>query len=1165
MKRLLSVSLCLLLLLTLLPMTPRAAAAELVEEVRLYIPEPVGGAFPDYTITLPEGALYDYHHLTEDYIVNGSYWWSSGLNRVMQPGDDLFMAGQTYVFNTTLYIDPEEASFPAGAPLSVYVNDKLLDNWTYCVRDDGVVIGVSIEAAFTTDAITLEEMYLDITQPYAGDYPDYTITLPEDALYTYHHLNEGYIVNGSLWWDETEGRAMQPGEDVFVAGRTYVFNTTLYIDTDVAVLPMTHMIPVYANGVQVTEVHYSVLPEGIATGVQIEIPLEALEKKIFGVDVVGYVPPVIGENCAASLADLKIENPDYSHCSVTSAVWYTDGAPLGENDVFNEGESYGLMLELTPDPGWRFNQTLDANLRFGLSPNNPNYFDPILLIDELCGVNPDGTLTLITDSVVPVMPIDEVELTIPAPTAGEIPNYYPTTAEGAPYFVVDTPGNPLTNTSLFWINDTDSCFVKPGTPFEAGKTYRVICELYTAPNFFWRYDPTAITAAVNGEAPEETDRICEVLSLDYIFPPCQENTFLDAVKVIGFDAPPAGRQAGSALYQHSYDESLYEITGAAWYEAGGSAPLAPDAAFTLGNSYCLELTLTAAEGRSFSPNTAAEVWNSRQTETCALDYDHTGLREDGAYVIRTEAIAAIEAIDAVVFDVTEPKVGAVPADSIQTAPDAGFHSIEYPGTDNPHGVWWFDVDVWDFLTPGDCFQAGKVYLLQVELQPDEGQVFWEGMTPQDVTVNGRPASSVWFSNEGALMVEQSFELTLLPVFVDLPAPDNWAYDPILWALENGITNGTDDTHFSPNKTCTRGQVVTFLWRANGSPKPLSDTNPFVDVKVGAFYYDAVLWAVENGITNGTDDTHFGPGKTCTRAQVVTFLWRANGSPAPLSGDNPFEDVKTDGFYYSAMLWAVENEITNGTNATHFSPGKTCTRAQIVTFLYRTTSDVSRFLVKRIWMDNPGEVVHVGDSVEIHVEVVFPNAPGSIVLWTQCSASSDAIKSTVLSPGEAAPDNIYTLSLTITDTMQPGAWQGSWYYISDVYGQYIQKNYSGVEFTIESDAPVSSDPIDVRRIWMDNPGEVVHVGDSVEIHVEVVFPNAPGSIVLWTQCSANSDAIRSIVMSPGETASDNIYTLSLTITDSMQPGAWQGSWYYISDIYGRYVQENYSGVSFIISG
>ena len=160
------------------------------------------------------------------------------------------------------------------------------------------------------------------------------------------------------------------------------------------------------------------------------------------------------------------------------------------------------------------------------------------------------------------------------------------------------------------------------------------------------------------------------------------------------------------------------------------------------------------------------------------------------------------------------------------------------------------------------------------------------------------------------------------------------HDPVLWAVENGITNGVDATHFGPMGVCNRAQVVTFLWRAAGEPEPEGTECPFEDVQPGSFYEKAVLWAVENGITNGVDDTHFGPGRVCSRSQVVTFLWRANGSPAPELEENPFADVPESSFYRDAVLWALENGVTTGASATAFNPNGRCLRSQVVTFLYR---------------------------------------------------------------------------------------------------------------------------------------------------------------------------------------------------------------------------------------
>ena len=169
-------------------------------------------------------------------------------------------------------------------------------------------------------------------------------------------------------------------------------------------------------------------------------------------------------------------------------------------------------------------------------------------------------------------------------------------------------------------------------------------------------------------------------------------------------------------------------------------------------------------------------------------------------------------------------------------------------------------------------------------------------------------------------------------FVDVEAGAFYE-KPVLWAVNAGVTTGLSPTLFGPNEPCTRGQIVTFLWRAAGEPEPGSSANPFADVNPTDFYYKAVLWAVEQGITNGLSATSFGPNEPCTRGQVATFLWRYAGEPAPTSG-NPFSDVAATDFCYKAVLWAVENGVTTGVGGGRFAPVDTCTRGQIVTFLYR---------------------------------------------------------------------------------------------------------------------------------------------------------------------------------------------------------------------------------------
>lgn len=233
----------------------------------------------------------------------------------------------------------------------------------------------------------------------------------------------------------------------------------------------------------------------------------------------------------------------------------------------------------------------------------------------------------------------------------------------------------------------------------------------------------------------------------------------------------------------------------------------------------------------------------------------------------------------------------------------------------------------------------------VSVQAGKNQTFTitpdKGYAVSDVKIDGKSVGAVksyTFENvKSSHTIEAIFtkanDTPQNSAFVDVPE-GSYYEEAVNWAVGKGITTGTDATHFSPDESCTRAQAVTFLWRAAGSPTPKSSAMSFVDVPSDSYYYDAVLWAVESGITKGTSDTTFSPNTTCSRAQIVTFLWR--GQNAPTAGSsNPFTDVAANDYYADAVLWAVKENVTNGTSNTTFSPDDDCTRAQIVTFIWRT--------------------------------------------------------------------------------------------------------------------------------------------------------------------------------------------------------------------------------------
>ena len=213
-----------------------------------------------------------------------------------------------------------------------------------------------------------------------------------------------------------------------------------------------------------------------------------------------------------------------------------------------------------------------------------------------------------------------------------------------------------------------------------------------------------------------------------------------------------------------------------------------------------------------------------------------------------------------------------------------------------------------------------------------------------VLVDGKSVGAVESYTFKNVTKNHTIEATFMKVDDNKSMPDTFMDVPkgsyyekaVDWAVKNGITAGTGDNYFMPDGICTRAQAVTFLWRVAGSPTPKTEVMPFEDVPEGSYYYEAVLWAAENEITVGTSATTFSPELTCSRAHIVSFLWRAAGYPSA-GTVNPFADVPENAYYINAMLWAVKQEITVGTTPSTFSPDEGCTRAQIVTFLYRARS------------------------------------------------------------------------------------------------------------------------------------------------------------------------------------------------------------------------------------
>ena len=242
-----------------------------------------------------------------------------------------------------------------------------------------------------------------------------------------------------------------------------------------------------------------------------------------------------------------------------------------------------------------------------------------------------------------------------------------------------------------------------------------------------------------------------------------------------------------------------------------------------------------------------------------------------------------------------------------------------------NGLYWNSasyMDSWSAPEEQKVLRAGESVTISI---PNDGsdtmyQLKVTNFYPDHYGYEGWRWYAMKYSNLEATKYE-------VPTFTDVPANAYFA-TPVVWAVENGITNGTTATTFSPNNTCTTAQILTFLWRAKGKTQ-MEVYNPFSDVKEDAYYYNAALWAYENDMVDGD---LFNGGSPCTRAQTVTYLWKLAGCPD--AGESTFTDVPAGSQYSKAVAWAVKEGITNGTTATTFAPNNTCTRGQIVTFLYR---------------------------------------------------------------------------------------------------------------------------------------------------------------------------------------------------------------------------------------
>ena len=383
-----------------------------------------------------------------------------------------------------------------------------------------------------------------------------------------------------------------------------------------------------------------------------------------------------------------------------------------------------------------------------------------------------------------------------------------------------------------------------------------------------------------------------------------EIPMLTSIKVENLTVAKPVKDAAAAIA--TTGDSTYNVANTEWMAADGT-PLAIGDKFQPGTVYTVKITLETAGAGVFS---AKSTYNNIEGKTATL----------------TSALTGDNYADSVILTYTFDKTA------------GGYH----PGTGTGTGTTTYPITV-KSAKNGDVTAshktASKGTAVTLTVDPDKGYVL-DTLTVLDgkdkeLKLTEKNGKYTFTMPDSKVTVAATFKAsapTGKNPFIDVPA-GSYYEDAVIWAVDKGITSGTSAVTFDPNGNCTRAQAVTFLWRAAGSPAPKTKVMPFTDVPSGSYYYDAVLWAMEQGITKGTSDTAFSPNASCTRAQIVTFLWRANGSPV-VSGNSAFTDVASDAYYAAAVAWAEKNGVTGGIGNGLFGSGNNCTRAQIVTFLYR---------------------------------------------------------------------------------------------------------------------------------------------------------------------------------------------------------------------------------------
>ena len=787
-------------------------------------------------------------------------------------------------------------------------------------------------------ATEIREVRLSIDEPTAGMPADFTPS-GTNGQFGIRDYNQDNYHGGVRWLDNTDFENpvyLEPG-DLLVGGHSYRVQVVTYAKSGYAMIreqldgAFLWHVTGYINEYKDTYPSFRGDSSDVVFSAQIRIPgeLESVAVRDLNAPVPGAHP------------DYEADTPSSLYALSTQAVkgnfrngvyWYdlTESRVMVPADTFVKGHRYRVFVDLLVTGADTFAVDGSGNPAVTATVNGQEATAIKYLSEDPAKEN---NLYYDFGECQPIS-ITNVKIeNLAIPMQGNAPDYEADLLGTGFSLKPTSAGNPFCVNGVTWHDETAGYDLTATDKFIAGHTYSV--SVYLVPDDGFRFAEEVI-ATIDDYAATVTGNGSEI-EVRHTYPALLFNR-IDDVSIEGVSAPVLGQLPsyvatvrGEGYHLKEKDDGNFR-NGMRWSVIDGeSLPPTGSAAFAGGKAYQLEILLTAEDGYVF----AADVNGSPELKATVNGKEVTAAFSEGALLLTCyfpeptdEATVATVMVDGL----SAPVIGAAP-DYTADIIDTRYALQDENSANEKNGITWFNNETGNAMKVGlEKFEAGVSYTVVIGLDSSEGYAF----SPEVIAyLNERQVDEVTVYSEYEIYLWFTFAALPGTAFLDVPT-NAYYYEPVVWAVANGITNGTGDgSTFSPDMNCTRAQVVTFLWRAAGAPEPVSTENPFTDIAEGSYYYKAVLWAVENHITTGTGKGRFSPDMDCSRAQIVTFLWRSQTSPAPTGTEIPFTDVQPGQYYTNAVLWAVERGITTGTgNGSTFSPDMICTRAQIVTFLYR---------------------------------------------------------------------------------------------------------------------------------------------------------------------------------------------------------------------------------------